>query len=163
MEEYLQPFIDVCVNTFQAFCKTHVTVGRIFIEERDKYENLWDVSGIIGLTGDAKGALALSLKEDTALNITQIITGEKPSSMDINVTDVVGEIINIIAGNVKKDLQEMFRLTISTPSIVKGRLHQLVWPIESTRVICVPFTIFNTQKFCLSVVIEPNNRGSREL
>jgi chemotaxis protein CheX len=159
MEEYLQPFIDVCSNTFQVFCKTEVVVGRIYIETRDKYENFWDVSGIIGLTGDAKGALAISLKEDTALKITEIITGEKPSSIDSNVTDVVGEIINIVAGNVKKSLEEMFRLTISTPSIIKGKLHQLVWPIESTRVVCVPFTIFGTEKLCLSVVIEPNNRG----
>jgi chemotaxis protein CheX len=159
MDRYIKPFVDVCQNTFQVFCKTEVIAGRAYLEEKDKYESFWDVSGIIGLSGDAKGALAISLKEETALKITEIITGEKYDSLEGSVTDVVGEIINIIAGNVKKDLEEMFQLKISIPSIVKGKLHQLVWPIDSRRIICVPFTIFDTQTFCLSVVIEPNRRG----
>jgi chemotaxis protein CheX len=155
MEQYVQPFIDVCINTFKTFCKTDVISGRAFFEDKDNYGNIWDISGIIGLTGEAQGAVAISLTEDAALKITKILTGKDHTSIDENVTDAVGEIINIIAGNVKKNLEEIFRLKISIPSIIKGKSHQVVWPASKTRIICVPFTIFTNQTFCLSVAIDP--------
>jgi chemotaxis protein CheX len=155
MEQYVQPFIDVCINTFKEFCQSEVFSGRAYFEDKEDFENNWDISGIIGLTGEAQGAVAISLTEDTALRITKILTGKDHSYIDEHVTDAVGEIINIIAGNVKKNLEEMFRLKISIPSIIKGKSHQVVWPTNKTRIICVPFTIFTNQTFCLSVAIDP--------
>jgi chemotaxis protein CheX len=158
MEQYIQPFIDVCSHTFQEFCKTSVTPRRAFFEEKDNYESVWDISGIIGLTGEAHGAVAISLKENTALKITKILTGKEHTAIDAQVADAVGEIVNIIAGNVKKNLEEMFRLKMSIPTVVKGKSHQVVWPIDTTRIICVPFDIFNLQTFCLSVAIDPKGK-----
>ena len=75
--------------------------------------------------------------------------------MDSDVTDAVGEIINIIAGNVKKNFEEELRVKISLPSIIKGVAHSIVWPSEKTRIICIPFTIFSDQEFCLSIAVDP--------
>jgi chemotaxis protein CheX len=155
MEQYIQPFIDVCRNTFQVFCKTDISAKRAFFEEKENYGSIWDISGIIGFTGEAKGAVAISLTENTALRITKTLTQKEHESLDNYVTDGVGEIINIIAGNVKKNLEEMFRLKISIPTVVKGKSHQVVWPADITRIVCIPFEIFESQTFCLSVAIEP--------
>jgi CheY-specific phosphatase CheX len=67
----------------------------------------------------------------------------------------VGEIITIIAGNVKKDFEEALRIKISLPTIVKGKAHSIVWPSEKTRIICIPFTIFSNQEICLSIAVDP--------
>ena len=154
MEQYIQPFIKVCETVFNEFCQTEVKAGRVFFVSKDEYESNWDISGIIGLSGEASGAVAISLKDVTAFQVTKILTGKDHKSFDSDVTDAVGEIINIIAGNVKKNFEEELRIKISLPSIVKGRNHSIVWPSEKTRIICIPFHIFDDQEMCLSVAMD---------
>ena len=155
MEQYIQPFIDVCEKVFREFCQTEVKPERIFFTSKDKYETVWDISGIIGLSGEAAGAVAISMKDVTAFQVTKILTGKDHKSFDADVTDAVGEIINIITGNVKKNFEEELRVKISLPSIVKGKAHSIIWPSEKTRIICIPFKIFSDQEMCLSVAIDP--------
>ena len=156
MEQYIQPFIKVCENVFHDFCQTEVKAGRVFFVGKDEYESNWDISGIIGLSGEASGAVAISLKETTAFQVTSILTGEKHTAIDADVTDAIGEIINIIAGNVKKHFEEELKIKISLPTIIKGKAHSIVWPSEKTRIICIPFKIFADQEICLSVAVDPS-------
>ena len=156
MEQYIQPFIKVCTTVFKEFCQTEVTAGRVFFVSKDEYETIWDISGIIGMSGEVTGAVAISMKDITAFQVTKILTGSEHKSIDSDVTDAVGEIINIIAGNVKKDFEEELRIKISLPTIVKGKAHTIVWPSEKTRIICIPFTIFSDQEMCLSVAVDPS-------
>ena len=155
MEQYIQPFIKVCESVFHDFCQTEVRAGRVFFVHKDEYEANWDISGIIGLSGEAQGAVAISLKDITAFRVANILTGEEHNSFDSYVIDAVGEIINIIAGNVKKHFEEDLRIKISLPSIIKGKAHSIVWPSEKTRIICIPFSIFEDQEICLSVAVDP--------
>ena len=155
MEQYIQPFIKVCETVFHDFCQTEVKSGRVFFVEKDEYETNWDISGIIGLSGEASGAVAISMKEPTAIQVTKILTGQEHKGLDADVTDAVGEIINIITGNVKKNFEDELRIKISLPTIIKGKAHAIVWPSEKTRIICIPFSIFNNQELCLSVAVDP--------
>jgi len=68
--------------------------------------------------------------------------------------DAMGEIINIIAGNVKKNLEDMFHIIISLPTVVRGKAHFIVIPEERTRMLCIPFTIFGDQTISLSITID---------
>jgi len=155
MEKYIQPFVKVCEAVFRDFCQTEVKAGRVFFVSKDEYESNWDISGIIGLSGEVSGAVAISLKDDTSFKITSVLTGTEHTRIDADVTDAIGEIINIIAGNVKKDFEDELRIKISLPSIVKGKAHSIVWPSEKTRIICIPFILFTDQEFCLSVAVDP--------
>ena len=154
MEQYIQPFIEGSEDVFRDLCNTKVTAGRPFFVSKDEFESIWDISGIIGLSGEANGAVAISLKDDTAFQLTNILTGKEYSSIDSDVTDVLGEIVNIIAGNVKNIFEKKHRIKITMPSIIKGKAHSIVWPSEKARIICIPFTIFENQEFCLSVAVE---------
>ncbi|MCL2809851.1 MAG: chemotaxis protein CheX [Treponema sp.] len=154
MEQYIQPFVEGSEEVFRDLCNTEVKAGRAFFVSKDEFETIWDISGIIGLSGEANGAVALSLKEPTAIDLTKILTGSEHDSIDKFVTDAMGEIINIIAGNVKNVFEKKHRIKISMPSIIKGKAHSIVWPSEKARIICIPFTIFNDQEFCLSVAME---------
>ena len=156
MEQYIQPFIKVCETVFHDFCQTDVKAGRVFFVAKDEYESNWDISGIIGLSGEASGAVAISMKEVTAFQVTKILTGQDYKTVDADVTDAVGEIINIIAGNVKKNFEDELKIRISLPSIIKGKAHAIVWPSEKTRIICIPFSIFDNQEICLSVAVDPS-------
>jgi len=154
MEQYIQPFIDGCEEVFRDLCNTETSAGRAFFVSKDEFETIWDVSGIIGLSGEANGAVAISLKEATAFELTKLLTGNEHTSVDRFVTDAMGEIINIIAGNVKNVFEKKHRIKISMPSIIKGKAHTIVWPSEKARIICIPFSIFGSQEFCLSIAVE---------
>jgi len=154
MEQYIQPFVKVCESVFQNFCRIEVKPGRVYFLLREEYEKKWDISGLIGLSGEVMGAVAISMSDQTAVKITKSLTGKDHSAFDTDVTDAVGEIINIIAGNVKKDFEEELRIKISLPSIIKGKNHSIVWPSEKTRIICIPFHIFDDQEICLSVAMD---------
>jgi chemotaxis protein CheX len=154
MEQYIQPFIKVCETVFCDFCKTEVKAGRVFFVEKEEFSQDWDISGVIGLSGEARGAVAISLRESTALRITALLTGEEKQKIDSDATDAVGEIINIIAGNVKKHFEDNLRIRISLPTIVTGKSHTIVWPSGKTRIMSIPFSIFSDQEICLSVAVD---------
>jgi len=153
MEQYIQPFIDVTKSTFKDFVGTDLSVGRPFFLQKDT-PNEWDISGVIGLSGEARGAVVIGMKTALAIKLTDMLTNSKHSSIDDEVVDAVGEIVNIIAGNAKKGLEEAFRLVISLPSIIEGKGHSVKWPQDQARIICIPFTIFDKETFTLSVAIE---------
>jgi chemotaxis protein CheX len=153
MERYIQPFIDVCQNVFKEFIGAELKVGRPYFADRDAVHE-WDVSSVIGLTGEARGAVVVSMNKELVLRLTETLTGSKHTSIDDDAVDAIGELVNIIAGNVKKNLEEAFRLVISLPTIVQGKGHQLKWPNSQARIICIPFDVFENDSFCLSVAIE---------
>jgi chemotaxis protein CheX len=153
MEQYIQPFIDVCRNVFKEFIGCELVVERPFFSE-PAMTNEWDLSAVIGLTGEARGAVVISMKTELAIRLTDILTGSQHYMLDEDVVDAIGEIINIIAGNAKKGLEESFRLVISLPTIIEGNKHSIKWPNNQARIICIPFNIFEKDLFFLSVAIE---------
>ncbi|MDR3167011.1 MAG: chemotaxis protein CheX [Treponema sp.] len=153
MERYIQPFIEVCKKVFKEFVSCDLTAERPYFIEKDAV-NEWDISSVIGLTGEARGAVVISMKEDFAIRLTDRITGTAHKELDDEVTDAIGEIVNIIAGNVKKNLEEAFRLVISLPTIIQGKEHTIKWPVGHTRIICIPFKTLEDDYFNLSVAIE---------
>jgi|GEM_PF-3786607 hypothetical protein len=73
MEKYIHPFIEVCENVFRDFIGAELTAERpYFIDKKDAYE--WDISAVIGLTGEARGAVVISMKKALALKITDQLT-----------------------------------------------------------------------------------------
>ncbi|MDR1587318.1 MAG: chemotaxis protein CheX [Treponema sp.] len=158
MEQYIQPFIAVCKNVFKEFIGADLTEGRPYFAEKESV-NEWDISAVIGLTGEARGAVVISMRKRLVLKITDMLTGVTHREIDSEVVDAIGEIINIIAGNSKKGLENDYRLVISLPTIVQGKDHSIKWPNSQARIICIPFNIFGDDEFSLSVAIESVKGG----
>jgi chemotaxis protein CheX len=158
MEQYIQPFVDTSKNVFREILNTELKAGRPFFAEKSAVTD-WDISAVIGLTGEARGAVVISMKKDLAIKITELLTGARHTALDDDTVDAIGEIVNIIAGNAKKGLEEAFRLVISLPTIVEGKEHSIKWPNTQARIMCIPFTIFDADSFILSVAIE-SSRGA---
>jgi chemotaxis protein CheX len=153
VEQHIKPFIGACLNVFKEFLGADLKVGRPYFSETSAV-NEWDLSAVIGLTGDARGAVVMSMKKNLALRITNILTGTEHASLDDDVVDAIGEVLNIIAGNAKKGLEESFRLVISLPAIVEGGEHAIRWPNSQARIMRIPFDIFDHDSFNLSVALE---------
>ena len=155
MKQYIQPFIKTCTTVFHEFVNLDTEAKMPYFLEKDAVTE-WDISAIIGLTGEARGAVVISMKDDLAMKLTGILTGKMHKVLYDEVVDAVGELINIIAGNVKQELEDAFRLVISLPTIIHGKEHSLVWPDSKARVICIPFALAdsNESNFTLSIALE---------
>ena len=72
------------------------------------------ISGVIGLAGTHKGVLAIHLPHHVAIAITGSFLG-------MDVEDAVGELANMLGGNVKAILSEKGRdIDLSLPTTISG-------------------------------------------
>jgi chemotaxis protein CheX len=153
MEQYIKPFVDVCLNVFKDFINVDISAKTPYFLEKDSIVGN-DISAVIGLTGQARGAVIVSMQQKLAIDLTDMLTGVSHTKMDDDVTDAVGEIVNIIAGNAKQRLEESMKMVISLPTIIQGRGHAVKWPGNQARILCIPFKVFEDDIFTLLVAIE---------
>ncbi|MDR2518373.1 MAG: chemotaxis protein CheX [Spirochaetaceae bacterium] len=159
MERYIQPFIKASKHVFKHFLGLEADAELPYFFDKhaiQQKEDDWDISGVIGLAGDAKGALVLSMKKEVAFKITSIVTGKAHTDLDDDVRDAIGELANIITGNAKQGLENVLRLAASVPTIIRGSEHSISWPGKGVHhaLICVPFKVFEDDRFILSVTLK---------
>jgi len=133
--EYLNPFITSIISLFDTMLDIKITRGTPFISPNPLPEHY--VSGVIGLTGRAKGAAVVSLGKETALRCTERLMGERPATINSDVVDAVGEMANIVAGGAKAQLQQL-EMNLGLPSVFTGNDHTVGFPSDLTPV-CIPF------------------------
>lgn len=82
----------------------------------------------IGFTGTLEGAISISLSNQGACKIVSKMLAMEITEVSSDVTDGVGEVLNIIAGGVKKRLAAAGHdFEISVPTVIKGQdLHLAV-------------------------------------
>lgn len=154
-KDYIVPFIVYTKSVINNVIPgADANDGRPHLLNRDE-NNGWDISAIIGIAGDGEGAVAISMNRRVACRIYSIFTGSKSLKTDIDedVRDGIGEIVNMIVGNAKKDLEE-FRLMITTPTIITGADHTISWPgVDKAKIMTIPFTVFGDEAFNVSIAL----------
>ncbi len=133
--EHVNPFILATKETFSTMVNMEVKPGKIQLKQGSGLS--FDVSGIIGLSGDAKGTVSLSFTKDSAIQVASSFVGEKLTSLDDSVVDAIGELANIIAGAAKQHLHG-FSVNISLPSVILGSQHELKDP-KDVMAMVLPF------------------------
>jgi chemotaxis protein CheX len=135
--EYINPFVSSVVNVFRTMLDTELTRGQLYV--KNGFQPRHDISGIIGLSGKAKGTIVLSLERETAKLITEALLATELHSTQItsDVIDAVGELANIIAGGAKAQLAE-YEMSVSLPSVITGKGHCIEFP-RGSKPICIPF------------------------
>ncbi len=133
--EHINPFIHATAQTFATMVKCEIKPGKMHLKKAEKTHH--DVSGIIGLSGGARGSVALGFPRITALKIVSAFIGDKILQLDKDALDAVGELANIVAGSAKQDLTQ-YKINISLPTVVTGDNHSLNPPSDTPELI-VPF------------------------
>ncbi len=150
--EYINPFIAATLQTLEVMAHVRPKRGKPFLKTDHVAKG--DISGVIGLAGEAVGSVAITFPERLACLIYEKMVGEKPEGMDENVQDVVGEIANMIAGGAKATLsQEGFTFKIAIPSIVVGKNHTIDHKGKGPCLV-VPFEL-EGETFWLEVSFQP--------
>ena len=133
--EYINPFLTSTISTFQTMLNCELTRQEPYVKGGVRPEH--EVSGVIGLSGKAKGTVVLSLSREAALSAAAAMLGERPTEINADVADAVGELTNIIAGGAKSQLEHL-KLNVSLPTVITGKWHSIEFPRRVTP-ICIPF------------------------
>ena len=137
--EFINPFLDSLLNVLETMASTKLKPGKPSLKRNEKAHG--DVSGLIGMVGiETKGSLSISFDEKLALSIMQGMLGENPGKINEEVTDMVGEITNMVAGGAKNLLgQKGYEFDMATPIVVSGPNHTISHRTDGPKIM-IPFT-----------------------
>lgn len=84
------------------------------------------LTAVIGLTGDPAGILSISSELTAASKIAARMLGSEMSGAEDYARDALGEVCNMVAGNLKSSLSESDdRCQISIPTVISGTDYQI--------------------------------------
>jgi chemotaxis protein CheX len=156
--EYLTPFIENTVTVFSKMAFVEAVFQEVYFA--DDLRIFGDISGIIGLSGNSEGTVAITLYWDLARKI--IANMMKVPEAKINaeyIHDGAGELINMISGSTKKRFKgTQFHFDLSLPTVVVGSGHQLGHP-EGSSIAVLIFEV-GQEAFVLQVCLKPRNKAS---
>ena len=148
----INPFINATLNVLETMAFVKAQAGKPYLKKDDIARG--DVSGIIGITGDAHGTMAVTFDEGGILKIVSNMFGEEMTELNSEVADAVGELTNMISGQARRELEEKGRLfDAAIPSVVTGRGHRIVHITQGPK-IAIPFKVEGgsfTIEICLDV------------
>ncbi|MBN1759160.1 MAG: chemotaxis protein CheX [Chitinispirillaceae bacterium] len=146
---YINPFIIATTSCFSTMMSTDIHPGDPSLKTHP-YPT-YDISGVIGLSGSAQGSISLSFPLQDAENFVKLMLSNPPFISEEEMSDGVGEIVNIIAGNAKQHLTN-FDLSISLPNVIIGKKHTLAGQSGSPTIV-VPFS-GDQGKFAMEVSLK---------
>lgn len=126
-------FIRAGHNVFNTMLRSPLTFGEV--TQGSSMRPDFDISGIIGLSGDLIGWVALSMPWSTAERCVQAFIGVEDMP-DEDVCDAIGELANMIAGSAKSEIEGK-SISISCPSVVRGKELSVARP-KSTPCVRIP-------------------------
>lgn len=137
--EFINPFILALTNVLKTMAQVELKPGKP--AKKLDAKAFGDVSGLIGMVGNkVKGSLSITFDESLALEIMENMLGEKPDGIDDEVTDMVGEIANMICGGAKRDLSEKgYEFGMASPIVVSGKHHTISHQVDGPKMI-MPFS-----------------------
>ncbi len=135
---FVNPFIQATVEAFSTMLDIELKIGVPKLPKNATHT--CDISGVIGLSGEAKGMISLSFPKDIALVVASKLREEEVNEVNKELIDAIGELVNIVAGYSKQFLTN-FKIQISLPNVVIGKDHKIavehgvpliIIPIESS-------------------------------
>ncbi|RUO76893.1 chemotaxis protein CheX [Idiomarina tyrosinivorans] len=137
--EFVNPFLQALSNVLSMMAQMELKPGSPMVKKNDVAKG--DVSGIIGMVGpQLKGSFSVSFEENLAIEIMYKMLGERPTSLNEEVCDMVGEITNMVTGGAKKSLGEKgYDFEMATPIVVSGREHTISHKADGPKII-MPFS-----------------------
>jgi chemotaxis protein CheX len=148
--QIVNPFIDATIHVLSSLAFTQAHVGKPYVKKDPVAQG--DVSGVVGLTGEAKGTISVTFTRKCILTIVSKMFGEEVTEINDEVKDAVGEILNIVSGHGRQKLQGMGKtLKGAIPTVITGKNH-VITHITTKPIIAIPFNRENgdfTFEFCL--------------
>jgi chemotaxis protein CheX len=136
--KYINPFINGTLEVLKKMAFIDAVPGKPYLK-KDEFAH-GDVSGIIGITGDAIGSLSLSFSEECICGIVSNMLGEEYHSVNADILDAVGEITNMVSGASRTQLEKMgMSVFAAIPTVIHGKNHTITHILKSPSIV-LPFS-----------------------
>ena len=136
---YINPFLNATINLFRMTFAVDAKPGEPYLLE-NLLKHRWEISGVMAMHGSAIGVVAIRLTNTVSNKLLERsgLTYADEDERSALVKEMVGEMVNIIAGNASTTL-EQYEIDISVPFVVQGAHHVVTWPQRSP-IISIPFS-----------------------
>ena len=152
--EFSKPFVDAAKNVFETMVFTKLEPQKPMIKKDNVSKG--DVSAVLGLSGEKtegdeskpyKAMLVISWPYDTYFKVASAMLMDTFTEYNDEISDVGGEICNMIMGNAKRDLGGMgYTSNMAIPSMIEGKSHNIKYPTGTT-VIVIPINSAHGEMF----------------
>lgn len=119
---FVNPFILASVEVLQVQASLKVEGGKPFLKGREPIPPV-AIAGVIGLTSDQfKGAISLLFEESSYLKAINNMLGENFSEITAEIQDGAAELLNMIYGSAKTQLNSKgYTLSKAIPTVIRGK------------------------------------------
>lgn len=156
--KFINPFLQGTVEVLKKMAFMDPRPGKVYLKENNIAAG--DVSGIIGITGDATGSLAISFSDPCICHIVGRMLGETFTTANHDVFDAVGEITNMISGVARTYLEkDGMQVYAAIPSVIFGKNHTIDHILDAPSII-IPFST-EAGIFVVDVCIKTTAADSR--
>ena len=134
----INPFLSAGLSVFETMFNLGSTNKEPFLLDVSM-GHPWEISGLLGITGDYSGIVAFRLGRTLAYKMLELSgMGEiKEDEKEEMAKQLVAEFTNVVSGNAISSLTDV-NLKVSPPVTISGRNHSISWP-KNYPVIAIPF------------------------
>jgi|WetSurMetagenome_2_1015567.scaffolds.fasta_scaffold04810_10 chemotaxis protein CheX len=156
--KYINPFLNGTLEVLKKMAFIDAVPGKPHVKTDETA--FGDVSGIIGITGDALGSLALSFSEKCICKIASNMLGEEFTEVTRDIIDATGEITNMISGASRTQMEKMgMSVYAAIPTVVHGHNHTITHILKSPSIV-IPFSTASGN-FVIDVCIRTVEEGEK--
>jgi chemotaxis protein CheX len=116
----IMPFVRSTMQVFTQMVKIQPTIAKPHLKTDSGAS--YDVSGIIGFSGEIVGSVVVSFEIAAAQKLVSALVGMDIDADAPDFVDAIGELANMIAGSAKKELGRNSNITVPTVIIGKGHM-----------------------------------------
>lgn len=126
-------------EVFSSMLMTELESGPVVFDKKCEIQS--NLTSMIGLGGDIRGVLAIHTPAAVAKEITSGFLGIDVSDLDDDVKDAIGEIANMVAGNLKVSFSNSEKkIELALPTSIVGESFTVSGMADASRVV-VPLSM----------------------
>jgi chemotaxis protein CheX len=151
--DFINPFIESAIDTMEKMCKAQdLEHGSVYLLGKDEQLDI-DISGTLKISSPYfKGLIAISYSDDVYQKLVLGALEGKEEGVDITNQDAAAEMINIVFGKTKAELNTKgYKIERAIPNVLRGSGHK----IQSTNapILLLPFNS-NAGKFFIQISVQ---------
>ena len=136
-DEISDRIIESTIEIFTGMVMMEVSVAGELIKKLGPLKQ--SITGMVGLAGTHKGVLALHFPKQIGLDVRGSFLGMDVEEMNEDVQDAIGEIANMLGGNLKTILSDRGKdIQLSLPSTISGDEYNFSSQADTEQLI-IPF------------------------
>ncbi len=147
--QLIMPFVNSTMEVFTTMVKVRPDIGKPVLKTDSSAS--YDVSGIIGFSGEIVGSVVVSFQMEAASKLVNALAGMEVDPTSSDFVDAIGELANMIAGSAKKHLGK--KASIAVPTVIIGH-HHTVGRLSGVPCVLIPCST-PVGNFAVEVNIKP--------